>query len=45
MLASYYLYGPVPRCTYRLDGEGPNAEAMRLMAWVTAENGWKWRID
>lgn len=30
---------------YRLDGKGEHAEALRLMAWVTAESGWDWVIE
>jgi hypothetical protein len=31
--------------TYNLSGEGVNAEALRLMAWRTAELGWEWVIE
>lgn len=31
--------------TYNLSGEGPNAEALRLMAWTMAMAGWEWVIE
>ena len=44
MTAIYYRHGK-PFATYGLDGEGEQAGLLRLMAWTTAESGWKWVIE
>lgn len=44
MTAIYYRHGR-DFATYNLNGDGPNAEALRLMAWRTAEMGWEWVIE
>ena len=44
MLATYVRNG-MDFCLYRLDGDGKNAEALRLMAWTTAALGWKWVVE
>lgn len=44
MKARYYRNGRV-FATYRLDGDSENAQALRLMAWVMAGEGWDWRIS
>lgn len=43
MRATYWRMGK-PFARYNLGGDGENAEALRLMAWVTADMGWDWRL-
>lgn len=44
MRATYYRDGR-PFATYVLDGDGPNAAALRQMVWTTAEAGWEWVVE
>jgi hypothetical protein len=44
MTARYIRHGH-DFCLYRLDGDSKDAQALRLMAWVTASNGWVWVVD
>ena len=44
MRAMYRRHGK-DFATYRLDGDSKDAAALRLMAWVTAANGWEWVVE